>query len=227
MHPGQHGVAPQPAGSNTQLGAALMLVAGICVLVGVLSKSFATASWDEGTESISFGFLGAEVCDGDECKELSWDQMGKVDGDIKMVRILGLLSGFGAAGLCAVAAFMAFSNKRPPMGAVQGVMGVAAFSYTFFLIRFMSEGRGEMSPGPGYAAFLGIGGLIMGSIVNKTMFKHLPAGGAPGQAYSPPGGYPPPPPPPTATAPCTRCGQAAQFVAQYPRWYCPSCQQYL
>jgi hypothetical protein len=240
MHPGQpqqpYGQPPQPVGGagNTQLGAILMIVAGVCIVVGLVSKSFVTASWDEGSESIKIGFMGVEVCDRDECESVPWDKMGKGDGDIKAVRMIGLISGFLGAGLCAMAALMAFSNKRPPVGAIQGVLGVAAFSLAYFLFRFISEGKGEMAPGPGFAAFIGLGGVIMGSIVSKTMFKHLAPGmpGAP-MAY---GGQPmahghpmmaPPPPPPAATTPCTRCRQPAQFVAQYQRWYCPSCQQYL
>lgn len=127
MHPGQqpppqqpyHPGPAQPAGDNTQLGAGLMLVAAVCILIGIFSKSFVTASWDEGSESMKMGLMGAEVCDGDECRSMSWSQMGKVDGDVKAVRIIALISGFGAAGLCAVAGLMAFSRKRPPTGIIQ------------------------------------------------------------------------------------------------------------
>jgi len=37
----------------------------------------------------------------------------------------------------------------------------------------------------------------------------------------------PPPPAPQANAPvCQNCGGALEFIQQYNRWYCRSCQQY-
>ncbi len=245
MHPGQkpppqqpyHPGPAQPAGDNTQLGAGLMIVAAIAIIVGLVSKSFVTASWDEGTESVKIGLLsGMELCDRDECRTVGWGEGRDAKGDIKAVRMIALISGFAAAGLCGLGAVMAFSRKRPPVGVLQGALGVAAFAFTFFIVRWITEGKGEVSPGPGWAGIVGIGGLILGSVVSKTMFKHLAPGGvapaagaypAQGHAPPPPQGYAPPPPPPAATTACTRCGQPAQFVAQYQRWYCPSCQQYL
>ena len=162
MHPGQpqqpYGQPPHPpqavgGGGNTQLGAALMLACGICIIVGLFSKSFVSASWDEGSESINVGFMSSEVCDGDECEKLEFDKLGKGFGDLKAVRIIGLIAGFLSAGLCGMAALMAFSNKRPPTGAMQGVFGVASFAFAYFLFRFISEGKGEVSFGPGFAAF--------------------------------------------------------------------------
>ena len=38
---------------------------------------------------------------------------------------------------------------------------------------------------------------------------------------------PPPPPPDTPSQFCPSCGKPAQFIHQYNRWYCYSCQRYL
>ncbi len=40
---------------------------------------------------------------------------------------------------------------------------------------------------------------------------------------------PPPPPPPVATSSrfCPSCGRPVEFIAQYNRWYCRSCQKYV
>ena len=168
---------PVPAADSSHtLGGAMLLVAALLMLVGLVTKSFVSASWDEGTEAVHIGFLGSEMCDSNDggCKSMDWDQMRGVDSDIKAVRILGLLAGFAAIGVAGFAAIMAFQKKRLPAAVLHGVSGVAAFAFTYFIIRWMGEGRGEVHPLPGWSAGLAFTGLVLASVMHATVLKPRP-----------------------------------------------------
>jgi hypothetical protein len=224
MQPGQ---APNP-----QLAGALMLIAGLAIVVGIVTKQFVVIDVKDSRIEGHLGLLGGEVCGmgdsdyggdgyGGDCKSMPvWDE--GVDDDIKTARWVALLGGFAAAGIAAVAGVMAFSRNRLPGGLIHGVVGLAASAMTYVLIRALSDSPAMVSSSPGYSAFVGLGGLVMTSVVAQTALARALAGGGAGAAAA---AYPPPPP--VATAPCTRCGRPAQYVTQYQRWYCPSCQTYL
>jgi hypothetical protein len=108
-------------------------------------------------------------------------------------------------------------------------MGGASFTLTYFAIR-LSMSDDDVQFGPGFSVFLAVGGLIAAGIVMQTMLRPLiqkaqgaapslpaaqamPMGAAPQAAQAP--------------GPCPRCGGQLQFVAQYQRWYCTACQQYV
>lgn len=145
-------------------------------------------------------------------------------------RILGLLCGLAAVGGIAAAGIMALmrNTAKIPLKPIQGVMGAASFTLTYFAIRLAMSDK-DVDFGPGFSVFLGIGGLIAAGIVMQTMLRPLiqqakgaapglPMAVAQGGAGAAPGAAP---------GPCPRCGGQVQYVAQYQRWYCTACQQYV
>jgi hypothetical protein len=193
-----------------------MLLSALLILIGLVTKTFVTASWDEGTERAHIGFVGAEVCNDNNggCKSLSWAQMWDIKKDIKGVRYLALLSGFAAIGVAVFAGVMAFQRKKVPTLLVNIVLGVTSFAFAYFIVRWMSEGHGEVQPVPGLSAGLAFAGLVLASVMQATVIKGF---GAPAHA-----------PPLFAAVPmCPACGQPAQFVVQHQRWYCARDGRYL
>lgn len=225
-----------PAGANpAQTAGILMLVACLALAIGTFTKSWVTASWDEGSESMKMGPLGIEVCDRDECQKISWSQMPRGDADIKLTAQLSLFAGLASLVCAGIAGIMALSRsaQKIPVGAFIGVFSGSAGVMAYFVVRSMSDGKGEISPGPGFSSVMAIGGVIMASVVLKTMLGPLrkPLLAAP-VAY----GYAQPhpgqpmqqvqPPQQQVAAACPRCQAPLQFVAQYQRYYCTACQQY-
>jgi hypothetical protein len=243
---------PPAAANPGQTGGILMLVACLALAIGTFTKSWVTASWDEGTESVKMGPLGIEVCDRDECESIGWSKIERGDADIKVTAQLSLFAGIASLVCAGIAGIMALSRsaQKIPVGVFVGIFSASAGVMAYFVVRSMSDGKGEISPGPGYSSVLAIGGIMMASIVLKTMLGPLrkPLLAAPAahgypqqpyqgqpmqqqpmqqQPYAQPGQQMAPPPPPQQMAQaCPRCRGQLQYVAQYQRYFCPACQQY-
>lgn len=227
------GSAPQPTGpaapaNPAQTSGIILLVCALAILIGLFTKGWGTAS--EGREDVNAGLLGIEGCRGGQCQSIEWDLAEKaldIPSDVGMFRILGLLAGLAAIGGIAAAGGMALSRKtgQIPLKPIQGVMGAASFTLTYFAIRLSMSDK-DVNFGPGFSVFLAIGGLIAAGIVMQTMLRPLiqqAKAAAPGlPAAQAVGGAAP-----QAAGPCPKCGGQLQFVAQYQRWYCTACQQYV
>jgi hypothetical protein len=216
---------PNPA----QTAGIILCVCALAILIALFTKGWATAS--EGRSEIGAGLLGFEGCGGGQCESVDWDKGEKmldIPSDVGMFRILGLLCGLAAVGGIAAAGVMALMRNtgKIPLKPIQGVMGAASFTLTYFAIR-LSMSDDDVNFGPGFSVFLGIGGLIAAGIVMQTMLRPLiqqAKAAAPAlpmaQAVGGAG-------PGAAPGPCPKCGGQLQFVAQYQRWYCTACQQYV
>ena len=236
-----HNAAPTPA--DPAKSAAIMLaVAAVLILIGTVSKSWLTA----GSGNVHIGPLGIEACVGSTC--VSVPTRG-VPGDLELVMMLAVISGFASAALAGLIGFLALTGKRdkvPPPKLANIAFGLAAFSMVYFLIRGISE-NGELS----WAGFPAIAGVILAGTGLKKLIPFLPVrsqpqapapyaqaphaqppyGQSPAQQSQPmqPQMAPPhaPPPPQQAVPGCPRCGTPLHFVAQYQRWFCPREQQYV
>ena len=215
---------PNPA----QTAGIILCVCALALLIGLFTKGWASAS--EGREEVNAGLLGFEGCRGGECRSVDWELAEKgldIPSDVGMFRILGLLCGLAALGGIAAAGGMALARKtaKIPIKPIQGAMGAASFTLTYFAIRLAMSDK-DVDFGPSYSVFLAIGGLVAAGIVMQTMLRplvqqaqaaapQLPVAQAVAGAA------------PQAAGPCPRCGGQLQFVAQYQRWYCTACQQYV
>jgi hypothetical protein len=169
--------------------------------------------------------------------------------EAKLVLIFGLL---GAA-LSAVAGIMALTGQlRPPVVKLGKIgVAVAAGVIVLFEMRLLTGqlfpdmgGSITFSRMPSYSFFLALAGVVgAGIMLFGPASRHAgaagPAMGIAGpfaqQPYAQQGGpfpqaapYPQPyqaPPPPSY--PCIRCQTPLTFVAQYQRWFCTRCQQYV
>jgi hypothetical protein len=164
--------APQTRGNTHVIGGALLLVSALLILLGLVTKSFVTASRED--NSVGIGYLGAEVCGEGHCRSFDWDQMGSdVKSDIKAVRWLGLFAGVGAIGVAVVAGIFAFQRKRFPGAVLHSVLGVAAFAFVYFVIRWISEAHGEITPVPGLSFALAFSGVILASVMQATLLRGI------------------------------------------------------
>jgi len=242
----------QPA-DPARTAAIMVLVAGVLIVAATISKSWFGAT--ERGAGIHIGPLGAEVCMmGGACADTSIPS-GKLGGDIEIMMMLAALAGFVSAAGCAWFGFFALTGKKdklPPVKLLQLVLGVASFSFAYFTIRMLTK-QELKELGPSWAMFVGIGGVILGSVGVLRLKPHLPNAGASAFSALPwqqqqqqphgqqpvqgqqPYGQPPmqqPPmqqqqPPAAASHPCPRCGQPLVFVQQYQRWFCQREQQYV
>lgn len=104
---------------------------------------------------------------------------------------------------------------QPPMGG-QPVYGNAPGQSGYG----QPMGGAPMGGQPGYGQ-QPMGGQPMG----QPGYGQQPMGGQPQQAYGQPQGAPQGGP--QAAPPCNRCGRPTTFVAQYQRYFCQSCNQYI
>ncbi len=247
---GHPGGAPGPV-DPAKTPAIIMLVCAVLLLIAMVTKGWAGAS--EGRFDIGAGLFGFEGCRGGECESMEWDRAAKrldIPSDVSTFRILGMIAGFLAIGGMAAAGGMALSGNlgKIPVKPIQGIMGAAAGSLTYFAMRlWMSDD--DVNFGPSWGAFVGIGGLIGAGVVLRTKLAPLveaAAGAMPQQGWA---GAPqqqqwqqaPQAPQqqwqqPQAAAPqqqaqqtypCQTCQQPLQYVAQYQRYYCATCQKYV
>jgi hypothetical protein len=225
--------APAPSTPNPGQNAAIALaVIAVVILIGTFTKSWFTES--RGGGEMGIGLLGAEGCFRGMCQSVSWSDMGsKVPGDVQIWGYLGVLGGLGSAAACGYAAYLLFTrntHKLPAMKMLQIPFGVAAVGMLAFFVRLLTE---EGSPGPSFSGFLAIGGVIGGFVVMKKMVEPLmnraalPPGASPGAFGAPPAGAPMGASPVAAPSACPRCNGAIEYVAQYQRYFCRSCNQYV
>jgi hypothetical protein len=248
MHPtAPQGPAPAAQPPNPAQTAGIILgVCALALLVALFTKGWAGAS--EGRLDIGAGLLGIEGCSEGRCESVDWDKGADrldIPGDVKTMRMIGLLAGLAAAGVLGAAAGMCLtrSPQKIPVGMFVTVLAAASGTLTWFAVRlWMSDD--DVNFGPAWGAFVGIGSLIAGSVVLRTMVKPMQTrvasamghagAGAPMQAYQQPGQpYQQPAQPyqqPMQQAQPVMCPHGhgpAEFVAQYQRYFCRTCNQYL
>ena len=230
-----------PPVDPAKMPAIVILVCAFLLLIAMVTSGWASAS--EGRIDIGAGLFGFEGCSGDRCESMDWDDGAKrldIGGDVSTFRILGLICGFLAIGGMGAAGGMALSGNlhKIPVKPIQGVMGAAAGTLTYFAMRlWMSDD--DVNFGPSWGAFVGIGGLIGAGVMLKQKLSPLVAmaQGAMPQVPTATAGWQQGQQPgqhieqqqaaPQQAYPCQTCQQPLQYVQQYQRYYCGSCQKYV
>jgi len=234
QYPGQPAAA-SPS-NPAQLAGIISAVCAVLLLVALFTKGWAHAS--EGHLSIHAGILGFEGCGEGHCESEGWDKAARqlnIPSDVSGVRILGLLAGLAAVGALATIAGLCLTRnpQKVPVGPLQFVLALASASLTWFAVRLAMSDE-DVNFGPSWGAFVGIGAIVVGGIVLRTIVKPLARAGAQpvagampyGQQQPQAMGYPPPP----VAAPagvCPRCNGPIEYVAQYQRYFCRRCNQYV
>ncbi len=246
MPGGQPSVPAAPA-NPAQKASAIVLACAVVLAIGLFTKGWASAS--EGRAEINAGLLGFEGCNRGQCADIDWDEGAKrldIPGDVGTFRILGLIAGILAmVGLGVVGGMGLTRNTgKIPIKPMQIVLGVASGTLTYFAFRLAFSDR-DVDFGPSFSPFLAIGAIIGAGYVMRKMLDPIvraeqavagfaaPAGQA-AMAQAPmaqaePAGSPQPPAaeaPPAAPS-CPTCGSAPQYVEQYQRYYCATCQKYI
>jgi hypothetical protein len=207
----------QQGGNPAMAGGIILLVAGVLILAGTVTKKWFGES--NGDFSYGMGLTGIEMCGGGHCESKSWtdkEMKDSVKKDIIAWGYGGFLGGLASGIVCFVAGGMALARKKFPK-----VIGIILFSGTalmwlLFVGRVLSEGRGP-KPDPSYSGGLAFVGLILGFVAMLAMLGEKKAM-VPMQPMPMQGGQP---------GPCPRCNSPVTFVAQYGRWFCQRCQQYV
>jgi hypothetical protein len=154
------------------------------MFVGLLSKSWVTASAGFRDMKVAIGPLGAEACSGSICRDTPTD---KLPGDVVFVMWIALIAGFASvalAGWLGGATLLGKRDKYPPVKLAQLAFGLATFAFVFFIIRMFSEGTRGLAPG--WASFPAIVGVVLASVGLKKLRPFLPevaSGGTAGHAF--------------------------------------------
>jgi hypothetical protein len=232
------GSGPKPA-NPAKAGAITLLVATAAILIGMISKSWAT----DPDGDIRIGPLGMEACMDSRCVDVP---TRGVDEDIQVFMTIAMISGFAAAAAAGVFGAVSLGGRPDaspvPKGLANLFFVVGGLSMAIFLFRMKSE-NAKMS----WAGFSAIGGVVV-ALVGLQMLAPViaarrnqgqqpqqpPYPQQPPQAYAqqqPPYAqqpqYPQQPPQQYVAPNCPRCGTQLHFVAQYQRWFCPREQQYI
>ena len=169
--------SPATAANPSKTAGIILAVCAALMALTLFTKGWASAT--EGKDSVSAGLLGFSGCRGDRCESVVWERGAKrldVRKDVDVFRILGLLGGLAAVGMMGFASVQALSGKprKIPLRATEGVMGVAAFALTSFVIRMMMSNH-DVHFFPSWGAVLGIGALLVGAAVLRKQLKPLAA----------------------------------------------------
>jgi hypothetical protein len=223
MHPQPPGAGFPSGGGPPRLAdpaatpAKMLAVSALLMFVGLLSKSWVTASAGFRDMKVAIGPLGAEACAGSICHNTPTD---KLPGDIVLVMWLAVIAGFASvalAGWLGGATLLGKRDKYPPVKLAQLAFGLATFSFVFFIIRMFSEGTRGL--GPGWASFPAIIGVVLASVGLKKLRPFLPEAGAPQAPYGQASYGQPPHGQPASTAPHPYGQPAAGHGQQPPQAY--------
>jgi hypothetical protein len=178
---------PDPA----RTAAILLCVAAGLLFIGMVSKSWVTASMGSRDAEIHIGPMGVEACHGGMCIDTP---TGKMPGDVELIMMIALLSGFASVAVAGVFGGMTLAHKKDkipmPPRVGQILFGVAAGAFVIFIIRIFSEGGHGL--GPGWAMLPGIGGAILASVGIKMLSPFLAQGALPaGSGFGQPWGQQP------------------------------------
>jgi hypothetical protein len=201
--------------------AILLVVAAGLMFIGLVSKSWVTASLGSRDASMHIGPLGVEACRGSVCIDAP---MTKMPGDVELIMMIALLSGFASVVAAGVFGGMTLAHKKDkipaPARVGQILFGVAAGAFVILVIRIFAEGGHGL--GPGWAMFPGIGGAILASVGIKMLtpfLSHAPAG------YGQPYGQQPYGQQPGYGQPNAQQSQPMQPYGQQPGYGQPNAQQ--
>lgn len=227
-----------------------LFVGAVLILISLFTTSWLTASDRHG--SAGLGLREAHFCrdrdEGTKCETMQLDdnhghETGRETAMIWAGKItfgLGIVSALLSA-LCG--GMILQQRDRRLVKAVIGVVAATAVGAVTFLIAVPSLGE-RASWGPGFSLvlfFVGAAGAIVGTrLTAKALGQPMLAAGAPAFApgYAQQGSQPMAAAPgyaqqtsqPMAAAPtpsCPRDGAPSVWVAQYQRYFCERCQQYL
>jgi hypothetical protein len=234
MHP----TAPQgpaPAAQPPNPAQTAGIVAGVCavlLLVALVTKGWASGS--EGDDTVNVGLLGFEGCSHGRCESIGWEIAERLDipGDVKTFKTLGLITGFAAVGILGFCAAMCLMRQqyKIPVKPFQFGLAAASACLTWFAVRLAMSDK-DINFGPSWGAFVGIGAIVAGGFVLQQMIKPLVGTAPPGQHVQPlPQAYAQQMPPQQMAPQPVMCPHGhgpAEFVAQYQRYFCRTCNQYI
>ena len=198
------------------------------MFIGLVSKAWVTASMGSRDGSLHIGPLGLERCMGSVCIDAPG---GKMPGDIELLMMLSLISGFASVAAAGAFGGMTLAKKQSsipvPPRIAQILIGFASAMFMIFVVRIFAEGGHGL--GPGWAMFPAIGGGILGSVGMKKLMPFLGQAALPAgspqpygqqpygqQPYGQQGGY---------GQPNAQQSQPMQPYGQQPGYGQPSAQQ--
>jgi hypothetical protein len=225
--------------------------AGILLCVGslLLAISLFTKSWISASErrgSTSIGLIRAEACFEDHCEGgFMLGELKHAPGGIVAAAVGGLIAflvGLGAVGVSATAGGMILGQNRRRFT----TLAIGLIATMMLLIIILAAAIPTRGAGFGYSFWLfwvgGAAALTGAIMANMNKAAGAAVAGAPGMYPSGPmsGGYNPYAQPPVQMAPtqptgqqvqtgpaCPACATPATWVAQYNRWFCSRCNQYI
>lgn len=170
----------------------------------------------------------------DDYDDESDEGPGITPTDVKLMGYLGFVLGLLATGAAAGAGGLALMRNLRPIKTkpfVALLIGTSAL-HAIFLARVVTNDRmthfEDVDFSISYSGIVSVIGLVAAAVV---LLQMLGPQIAQAQAMAPPVGYAPPlPSQPIAMPPvvaCPRCHGQATFVAQYNRYFCNACQQYV
>jgi hypothetical protein len=162
--------AVDPKVRNLAIG---LFVLGAMVLLGTFTSSWGTASERGGDAGL--GLTGLEACRRGHCMTASWSDL-KMGADYTIIGYLGTIAGLAAAGIAIALGVFAITNKPNmiPAKIANAVFGVAAFAFTFFLIRVLTEDKFK-GISIGYSGIVAILGVVGIGVVSKMLEKERAA----------------------------------------------------
>lgn len=212
-------------------GIVLCGLAAVCLLLGGLTKQWWSAEKDD--KQWGIGLAGESRCSDSGCGSRSfervseraptrvkaWVTVGRITyfATFAVVLALVLTLGMGIAGKASGGPVSASGIST----ILSAILLVGALAFVILFPEELSKGLKIVDGGMSYAAFLHMGGSVMG-IVGSIMFM--------GGASIPPPNYAAMSPEQLAAAPgpsCRACSRPTRWVAEYHKHYCDGCRLYV
>lgn len=160
--------APIPADHRARNAAIALVVCGLLLLVGLVSRAWFS------TRGGSVGLLGLEECRGAICRGVSWFDFKRAPTELKLFSTIGIIGIVVALGLLGQAAVMLFRRQaqRVMMVPLNAALGIAAFGcFSFFFHLAFGELSKKLSVS--YAGLFAMAGIIAASIIIGAMVRPL------------------------------------------------------
>ena len=235
------------------VAAAVVLFVG-AVLIGFGSISKGWVRGGEEDIKISAGLRSLEVCGGEEgCETDSYlKHLDHAKGQQLLMALSGLaafLAGLAGAVLAIIAGAMVLSGKSPrTLALIATIIAGVALLFAFVFMASTDKPRGLswsyacflfivgaiatlvggiLARGKGSPGMRPVPGMAMGMPGGQMPYMGQPMQPMPGQPMQSPMMQPPMPTQAPPSTPCPTCRNPLQFVAQYQRWFCVTCNRYL
>jgi peroxiredoxin len=148
--------------SRASTAAILLFVCAAVIAVGMLTKSWATAS--QGSKDAYVGLLGSQSCDLGTCTATEAPTL------IRGLGYIGFVGALAAIGGCIAIGAMVLSKHtaKIPIVAMQAILAGGGGLGLIFLIRALTQGA-DNTLAPGWSALFGLGGVVGAILIFQTM----------------------------------------------------------